>query len=51
MECPVCGLHLTVEDDDCRQEWERIIYSCKRCGNTFSRLIKYKCQSSMVDSD
>jgi len=49
--CPVCGYNLTVEDEDDRQEWNRIYYSCPKCENEFTRKITYKCQSSMVQSD
>jgi len=51
VNCPKCSGGLEVLDDDLRGEWERITYYCKACDRKFSRLITFKTQSSMTESD
>mgnify|MGYP005820582417 CR=1 FL=1 len=51
MDCPKCGTRTTIESDDGRQEWRRILYRCEECDRSYSRLITYKAQSPMVQSD
>ena len=51
MQCPVCGEIMTAEQDDFRHEWERITYRCHLCDRDFTRIIRFKTQSSMVESD
>lgn len=49
--CPVCSGKLTVQNDDIRDEWERIYYHCTTCDDTYERLITFKTQSNMVAND
>lgn len=51
INCPECSGNLEVVNDDLRQEWERITYYCLKCKKEYSRLITFKCQSSLVESD
>jgi len=51
VNCPDCGGELTVLTDDLRQEWERITYLCGGCDVEHERLIIFKTQSRMIESD
>lgn len=51
MTCPKCCSSMRVDDVDHRQEWERITYFCELCNAERLRLVSFKTQSSMVESD
>ena len=51
MNCPECGEELEEVEVDGRQEWRRTTYYCSECDEEFSRLVTYKIQSQMVESD
>lgn len=49
--CPICGTPLELDEVDERQEWCSYEYHCEECGNSPSRTVVYKTQSSMVEFD
>lgn len=51
MTCEKCCNTMMVEEDNLRQEWERITYYCEKCDTYYERTIKFKTQSSLVASD